>query len=107
MSRHEQTDMDPKYILYFGVGLVVVGFLIFIGLRWMFQVLEREQALRDNQPGLVQTQNPVPEPRLQINPQGDLEELRSQENEILSTYRWIDRGKGIAGIPIDRAMSLF
>jgi hypothetical protein len=104
---HERTDMDPKYVAYFAVVLIVAGLLIHFGLWWMFRQLEREQAQRQRQPVVIQVPNPPPPPRLQLNPQGDLEELRRQEAEILSTYQWIDRDKGVVRIPINRAMELF
>src|SRR5499426_2157261 len=104
---HETTDMNPKYVVYFAVGLVLAGLLIQIGIAWLFRLFEREQTRREIRPALVEAPKPVPQPRLQINPQGDLEELRRQEDEILSTYAWIDRDRGIARIPIDRAIELF
>ena len=104
---HEQTDLDPKYVLYFAVALVVVVVAIYVAVAWMFFQFERSAVLHEPQQATVQVVTPVPEPRLQINPQGDLEELRRQELEILSTYRWIDRDKGTARIPIDRAMQIF
>ena len=107
MSRgHERSDMNPKYILYFGIALVVAGLVIQVGVWGMFRFFEHEQAQRESQPALVEAPKPPPEPRLQISPQGDLQELRRQEDEILSTYRWIDRDNGVARIPIDRAMQL-
>ena len=105
--RHETTDMNPKYIVYFAVGLVLTGLLIQIGIVWMFHLFERQQTSRESRPAVVEAQKPVPQPRLQISPQSDLEELRRQEDEILSTYAWIDREKGTARIPIDRAIELF
>jgi hypothetical protein len=104
---HERTDINPKYVLYFAVALIIAGLLINIGLLWMFRQLERQQARREIRPSLVQLPAEPPEPRLQISPQGDLEELRRQEDEILSTYRWIDRDKGMVRIPINRAMEIF
>ncbi len=35
-----------------------------------------------------------------------LEALRKADHEALDHYRWIDRDKGIVGLPIDRAMEL-
>ena len=104
---HERTDMNPKYVAYFAIALVIGGVLIHLGIWWMFRQLEKEQARRDTRPALVEAPKERPEPRLQISPQGDLEELRRQEDEILSTYRWIDRDKGVARIPINRAMEIF
>jgi hypothetical protein len=105
--RHETTDMDPKYALYFAVGLVIVGLLIQLGILWMFRQFDQAQARRENRPVLVKTPAVVPEPHLQISPQDELQQLRRQEDEVLSTYGWIDRDKGTARIPIDRAMQLF
>jgi hypothetical protein len=104
---HETTDLNPKYMLYFAIVLVVAGVFIQLGLWWMFNQFEREQALKENRPTLVEAPKPNPEPRLQINPGEDLQHMLQKENETLSTYGWLDRQKGIARIPIDRAMQLF
>jgi hypothetical protein len=106
-DRHEKTDMDPKYVLYFASALVAGLIGIHFGLWWMFHQLEQQQARRDTVRSFVKVEEPKPEAGLQVNPPGDLEELMRQENEILTTYRWIDREKGTARIPIERAMQLF
>src|SRR4051812_19329723 len=104
---HERTDMDPKYILYFGAGLIIAGVFIHAGIWWMFHEFERQQAQRERQPVLVNVQKRTPEPHLQISPPEELQQLRRQEDQVLSTYGWVDRGNGFARIPIDRAMQLF
>ena len=35
-----------------------------------------------------------------------LADLNAENQKILTQYRWIDKSKGIVGIPIDRAMNL-
>lgn len=35
-----------------------------------------------------------------------LADLNAENQKILTQYRWIDKSKGIVGIPIDRAMDL-
>jgi hypothetical protein len=45
-------------------------------------------------------------PRIEEHPAIELRDLRSQEEKILSTYGWTDKGTGIVRIPIDRAMEL-
>jgi hypothetical protein len=71
-------------------GLVMI--LLFVGLAaWV--VAQREH---------VQTYDEVrKEQRLK-----NLADLNGENQKILSQYRWIDKAKGVVGIPIDRAMSL-
>jgi hypothetical protein len=47
-----------------------------------------------------------PAPRLQSAPRKDLEQLRAEEDAVLSSYGWVDQGAGVARIPIERAMAL-
>lgn len=46
------------------------------------------------------------EPPLRINPLADLQTLRAEEMEILSSYGWVDKDAGIVRIPIEQAMDL-
>ncbi len=36
----------------------------------------------------------------------ELEQLRAQENRVLQEYKWVDRERGVAQIPIRRAMAI-
>lgn len=56
--------------------------------------------------GLVQTNQLPPEPRLEVDPEGNLLALRRKEEALLNGYGWVDRSKGIVRIPIGRAMDL-
>jgi len=47
-----------------------------------------------------------PEPRLQVDPNKDLEVLRGAEDKTLGTLAWVDRGAGIVQVPIERAMEM-
>ena len=105
MNRHETTDMDPRYVLYFAIALVIAGVAIHAGLWWMFHQFEQQQVQRETHPGLGEVSKP-PEPRLQIDPQADLEDMQRRENQILGSYGWVDRNNGIARVPIERAMQL-
>lgn len=55
---------------------------------------------------LVATPPVFPEPRLQTDPHGDLDRSQAEQRKALSTYTWIDPGRGIVQIPIERAMQL-
>jgi uncharacterized protein (DUF58 family) len=45
-------------------------------------------------------------PGLSVDPARELEELRAEEDERLQSYSWVDRERGIVGIPIEQAMKL-
>jgi hypothetical protein len=47
-----------------------------------------------------------PAPRLQSDPAADLSAVLAQQRARLAGYRWVDRNKRIAAIPIDRAMAI-
>ena len=47
-----------------------------------------------------------PEPRLQTAPAKDLAALRAEEDTVLGSYGWVDRGAGVVRIPIERAKKL-
>ena len=45
-------------------------------------------------------------PLLQVNPTAELEQLRRQEQRVLESYGWVDRGAGVARVPVERALEL-
>jgi len=105
--RHEQRDANVRPIVLTGIGLAlslaVVGVIVYGILRY----------LEANPPTRVQT-NPMaafdaqipPAPRIEEHPAIEIEQLHAQEDQILSTYGWIDKSKGVIRIPIDRAMEI-
>jgi len=108
-SRHEQSDVNVSAIVVFVIVLVVVGVLI-QGAVW---VLYRSFEQAASRPSAVEfplaegaMRRLPPEPRLQVNPRGDLADLRRSEDEVLDTYGWVDRNAGVVRIPIDQAMKL-
>ena len=46
------------------------------------------------------------EPVLQIDPVADLKAYQAEEQELLNSYGWVDKGAGVAHIPIDRAIEI-
>ncbi len=102
---YEPTDVHVGRIAWVGPGLVVVILLFGAGIWGMTQVF---QGLRppDRATAIETSSRPIPGPRLQVNPAGDLAALREHESQILTSYGWVERERGIARIPIDRAMAL-
>jgi hypothetical protein len=103
---HERSDLRPRTIAIFGLVLaaVVAGCLVAAG--WMFDLFAAYLATRDVPPSSLARVEPPAGPRLQVNAPADMARLRAEEEAILSTYDWVDRGAGIVRIPIEQAMRL-
>src|ERR1700678_2508626 len=70
----------------------LVMLLVFVGLVWI--VFLQKQAIPTS---TAQTR----EDRMK-----NLAQLNADNQKILTTYHWVDKSKGIVGIPINRAMEL-
>jgi hypothetical protein len=85
-------------------GLVVV---FLFGLWGLFQYFAKRGAELEPSPAQVaRAQKLPPEPRLQADPALDMRKLRSDEDQVMRQYAWIDPDKGIVRIPVERAMEL-
>lgn len=104
---HERSDVNVRVIAAFGVGLVIVAFVIHIALYWLLGSYERSAVRRAPAISPLQAERQIPPPpRLQVSPPTDLAELRAAEEKALRTYGWIDKERKIVRIPIDRAMEI-
>lgn len=104
---HEESDVNIRGILMFGVGLIVVAVIIQLvvgALFKYFDIREARQATPEYPLAAAQENRLPPEPRLQTNPRQDLADLRAREDEALAGYSWVDRNAGIVRIPIDDAI---
>ena len=105
----QQDNVNVRGVALFAVGLAVVGLVVSLIVWGVFGFFNRQENAgnaREYPLAAEQEQRLPPEPRLQTNPRGDLKELRDQENDLLTKYRWVDRNAGVVRIPIDRAMQL-
>lgn len=97
MKNDKSMSTSEKYADPSAYGTIVVGFVgailtvaIIIGLQALFYSVEQEENVEK-----VYSQSAE-----------ELARLRAEQLELLNSYRWIDREKGIVGIPIDRAMEM-
>jgi hypothetical protein len=103
----ERTDVDTRAILRFGAGILVILVATFLVLAGLFGFFSTRESRLGRGPGrgLPPKQLP-PEPRLETSPPANLAELRAAEEKALTNYGWVDREKGVARIPIERAMEI-
>src|SRR3990172_9852623 len=97
MKHEKEMGTSEKYSDPSAYGTIVVGFVgailtvaIIIGLQALFYSVEQEENVEK-----VYSQSAE-----------ELAHLRAEQLELLNSYRWIDREKGVVGIPIDRAMEM-
>jgi hypothetical protein len=96
---YERSDADPRLIGALAMG--VAAFLIATPF-----VLLTVYPDSDRLGGVPATLPQPPAPRLQIDPKQDLDRLHADEQGRLTTYGWADRERGLAHMPIERAMEL-
>src|SRR5436305_3638067 len=117
---YERRDIGIAGVLYFLLGLVAAGILVHFMVTGLYGYLEkRSDAIQPAVSPLIQNvprdtrhvnrdypQAAFPTPRLEENERGQLDDIRLQEEQTLSTYGWIDQKAGTVRIPIDHAMDL-
>ena len=95
---------QPPDVATSGVVIAVAGFLAFVALTMtgMFFYLSA------GAPGAFRpaTKHAFPAPVLQTKPRDDLKRFELEQHKALSGYAWVDRSKGIARVPIAKAMRI-
>jgi hypothetical protein len=106
-GERELSDVGFRAIVLFGLGLLIFAGVIHVSMNWIFGYFAARQARLDVRPSALADPRQVPpEPRLQITPAQDLQQMRAAEDALLNTYGWVDREAGIVRLPIDRAIQL-
>lgn len=104
---HEANTVPILPIVFFVGTLVVLTFVVLLLMRGMFGTYSRRGAHMEGQPSpLAATRQPPPEPRLQVSPAQNLQEVRNAEDALLYSYGWVDRSTGVVRIPIPQAIEL-
>ena len=104
----ERTDWSVRVTLSIIVGTLIGMWIITGVVYFWFAYLAHHRAVTSPPPLPIEAHgNPLPpEPRLQQSPRQDLKAMRIREDWTLSHYTWVDKQKGIVGIPIDRAIQI-
>ena len=120
---YERQDIGIAPVVYFLVALVVGGLLVFFVVDGMYRYLEKRSQAEQAPVSPLVTNAPAdtrklstdyrdylkqnfPAPQLEIDERNQLDKIRNDEAQTLSTYDWVDQKAGTVRIPIDRAMDL-
>jgi hypothetical protein len=131
-AQHEESDVNIKAIVGFGIFLAVSGVIIHIALYGLYMFFDH-MAEKQNPP-----QNPMVQyekkagndtmsaesqaetakrlnrtfggnalnPMLQVDDVHDMDMMRRAQDSQIAEYQWTNKGTGSVRIPVDRAMDL-
>jgi hypothetical protein len=105
---YETTDVNPRTLLAWVAGLACMIMLSVVAAWVFFDVLAGYARRADPKisPLAATEKGPPPDPKLISDEPHDLASVRREEAQVLDSYGWIDRGRGLIHIPIGRAMEL-
>ena len=104
-SRYMSDRVDVRGI---GAGAAVLLAAIVIGAlaSWVLVRLGNEGAAAYQAARPGRTPASASSIQLQTNPAAEMAAFRSEKQQLLESYGWVDREHGIARIPIERAMAI-
>jgi hypothetical protein len=119
-SGYERQDLQVSGILYFLLAIVVGAAICMVGLRGLFAFLDHREKASQPQVNPLLTNLPAdtrhivsgypqsvfPNPKLEEDERGQLNDIRTNEEKVLYSYGWVDEKSGTMHIPIERAMDL-
>lgn len=120
---YERQDIGISGVLYFLGGLALAGLFVYFVVNGIYSYLEKNSEANQTPVSPLVTNAPTdtrklssdykdylkqnfPSPQLEVDERGQLDKIRTDEAETLSTYDWVDQKAGTVRIPIDRAMDL-
>jgi hypothetical protein len=117
---YERTDIGIAGVLYFLLGLLVAGILVYFVVNGLYAFLQKRSDAEQTPINPLVTNAPAdtrhierdyprtafPDPKLEEDERGQLNGIRLKEEQTLSTYDYVDKNAGTIRIPIDRAMDL-
>jgi len=102
----EPRDVNVAAVLFTGIGLLVVLWIVVVAVYPLFALFAHERAETPRMPAAARVNPLPPEPRLQADPHREWQDMLAAENGQLNSYHWINRTQGTVSIPIAEAMKI-
>ena len=103
---YEKRDAEPRGLLIFLATIAAILAAISLLLILLFHHFQNAEKVNPVVAPAFEAPLAPPAPRIQANPEVDIQNYMQSQQQILNTYGWIDRQGGIVRLPIDRAMDL-
>jgi hypothetical protein len=101
IGSHETRDVNVRRI-----ALIVTTLLIICAIAMLAADFYLRLVTSYRQASAPRAPEGFPQPQLQKIPAAELQQLQSRFHRELTTYGWIDPGRGSVRIPVERAMEL-
>ena len=101
---HEQSEVSVRLIVvslaFLAVATAIV-FVLVIGIfRYFYSSYSTAEAIKQSQPVIP------PQPRIEVAPYEQLQQLRVKEDHVLNSYAYVDKESGVVRVPIDKAIDM-
>ncbi len=100
-------EINVRGIFKTGAWLAVVTMVAFLIAWGYYRLLAHGEQRHDVKPSPIAAANQPrvpPGPGLQASPEAELAAFRANEDRELSSWGWVDHEKGIAHVPVERAI---
>jgi hypothetical protein len=108
--RYETRDANYPRVMataFSLIGVIVVGAAFAWGVYQIFGTDASRPEQRAETFVVTDTTRLPPGPNLEADPTESLVKLHAREDSILNNYGWTDTARGLARVPIARAMELY
>jgi hypothetical protein len=104
---YETKDVSVRVVVWLAVAILAIGLVVHVMTWWLLRSMRAEARRHDpTLSPLIDQSQTTREPRLQSAPAHDYVQIAREQEQMLTSYGWVDRQKGIARIPIERAIDL-
>jgi hypothetical protein len=99
---HEESEANVRLVVVSLAGLAVVALVVFVLVVGIFRYF-----YDTDKTGEAQRQPVIPpEPRIEVAPYEQLQQMRAREEHIQNTYAWVDKSAGTVRVPVGRAIDM-
>ncbi len=102
---HEEVDVNPRALFIFLAGLVSVVAVVMLLMMLLFNSFEsRIQRTDPPVSPLASQRKDYVGVRLEPTSTTEIDRMRTEQQQIMTTYAWIDRRDGIVRVPLKEAL---